>query len=66
MEWLGVATMALLLLSMQMVYEANLSEQPRLDGSSLAWLLGGYTLVTLLWLVRFVARFRAPERAEPT
>lgn len=61
MEWFGVATLVLLVLTLELVFEANLSETPRLDGRSIAWILGGYVLFTIVWLFRFVARFRSPK-----
>lgn len=60
MEWMGVATLLLLILVLQGVFEANQSSEPMLD-STMWWLLGGYFLYTAVWLFRFLRRFRKPQ-----
>jgi len=63
------ATMALLALMFQTVYEANLAapEQPHLDSWPWVW-IGVYLAFTTYWIIRLVRRFRVPgaARAGPT
>jgi uncharacterized membrane protein len=60
MEWMGVATLLLLIVVLQGVFEANQSPQPGLGGG-IWWVMGGYFLFTAVWLVRFLGRFRKPQ-----
>lgn len=58
MEWFGVVTLVLLAAVLCMAMQANLAPAPRLDSSTMWWLLGLYLTFTTLWLVHFVRRFR--------
>jgi uncharacterized membrane protein len=60
MEWMGVATLLLLILVLQGVFEANQASEPRLGGA-IWWVLGGFLSYTAVWLVRFLRRFRKPQ-----
>lgn len=60
MEWMGVATLILLIFVLQGVFEANQSPEPRLGGA-IWWALLGYFSFTAVWLVRFLRRFRKPQ-----
>lgn len=65
MEWMGIATLLLLIVVMQGVFEANQSPEPRLEGA-IWWVLGGYFLFTAVWLVRFLRRLRKPRALTAT
>lgn len=64
LEWFGVATLIFLLCVLWLAMEANLSSEPRLDSTTMWWLLGGYLLFTTVWLVHFVQHFRKPPPSE--
>jgi uncharacterized membrane protein len=63
LEWFGVATVVLLLVVLQGVFEANRAPEPRLEATLVWWVLGGYFLYTAVWLVRFLGYFRKPRTA---
>ena len=63
LEWFGVATMLLLLVTFKLAFEANLFKEARLDNTALLWALGAYFLCTTIWLVRFLMKFRKPREA---
>lgn len=58
-NWLGVATVALILVIMQSVLGANLSSDEHLPG--LVWVpLGAYLAFAMWWIVQLFAAFRRP------
>ena len=61
LEWFGVATMLLLLVTFKLAFEANLEKDAHLDNASMLWALGAYFLYTTIWLARFLMKFRKPK-----
>ena len=64
LSWIGIASLVLCALVLEMVYEANLSDEVRLDGP-MGWILGAYFGFWLAWIVLLLRRFRMPSSAEP-
>jgi hypothetical protein len=60
MEWFGAASLLLMLVILQMAFEANLTPAPRLEPGPVWGLLGIYFAFTVVWLTRFILRFRNP------
>ena len=56
-NWLGVATVALILIIMQSVLAANLSGDPRLIGYTVWIPLVAYVAFSIFWIVRLFASF---------
>jgi hypothetical protein len=59
-NWLGVATVSLVLVVMQWVLAANLSGDPRLPGFAVWIPLGAYLAFAMWWIVRLFAAFQRP------
>jgi hypothetical protein len=59
-NWLGVATVALVLVVMQWVLTANLSGDPRLPSFAVWIPLGAYLAFAIWWMVQLAAAFRRP------
>jgi len=53
----GIVNMLLAMFTIQLVIQANLTEQPRLH-SAIVWALLLYFGFVIVWLVRFYAKFR--------
>ena len=63
-HWLGVILMALQVGVFQMIFQANLSQEPVLSGWFIA-ILAGFALALLVWIIRFTTRFRqVPEEPQ--
>ncbi|HEY6357832.1 MAG TPA: hypothetical protein VIX35_06285 [Vicinamibacterales bacterium] len=60
-NWLGVATVSLVLVVMQWVLTANLSGDPHLPGFAVWIPLGAYLAFSIWWIGRLAAAFRRPE-----
>jgi uncharacterized membrane protein len=60
MEWFGAASLALYLFVIRMVVETNLTPEPALDSRTMFFVLGLYLLFTVVWIARFILRFRKP------
>ena len=58
--WLGVATMALVLIEMQAALMVSLGTAPHLSGVVLYLPLGVFVVFMVVWLVRVNAMFRKP------
>jgi hypothetical protein len=43
-----------------MVVETNLTPEPALDSRTMFFVLGLYLLFTVVWIARFILRFRKP------
>jgi uncharacterized membrane protein len=56
MSWFGAATMVLLIVVMQLVFEANLIPEPHLD-NRVWFLLGAYLVYTAIWSLGWTRRF---------
>lgn len=56
-NWLGVATVALIIVVMQSVLTANLSGDPRLTGYAVWIPLIAYLAFSIFWIVRLFASF---------
>jgi uncharacterized membrane protein len=61
MEWFAAAALLLMIVILQMAFEANLTPTPRLEPGPVWWVLGLYLSFTLVWLARFILHFRKPE-----
>lgn len=62
MLWMGIATLAFLICTFQLVIEANLDSPPALT-SSFILLFVAYMGVVAVWTVRFIVRFTRVPRA---
>lgn len=62
MLWMGIATLAFLICTFQLVIEANLNSPPALT-SSFILLFVAYMVVVAAWTVRFIVRFTRVPRA---
>jgi hypothetical protein len=60
-NWLGVATVSLVLVVMQWVLSANLSGDPRLPPFAVWIPLGAYLAFAIWWITQLAAAFRRPE-----
>jgi hypothetical protein len=60
MEWFGAASLLLMLVILEMAFEANLSPAPRLEPGPVWAVLGVYLVFTTVWIVRFIRHFRRP------
>lgn len=60
MEWFGAASLLLMLVILQMAFEANLTPAPRLEPGPVWWVLGLYFSFTMVWVTRFMLHFRKP------
>lgn len=60
-DWLGVATIALILLAMQIVLLTNLSPTPHFSALGLWLPFGVYLVFMALWLARLNALFKRSE-----
>ncbi|HSF14300.1 MAG TPA: hypothetical protein VLK65_01965 [Vicinamibacteria bacterium] len=58
MEWFGVATITVLIVTVKLAFDANLTPAHGFDASTMWWLLGLYFAYTGGWLFHFVRRFR--------
>ncbi len=63
MEWLGAATLALLVGITQLTIEANLSSGP-LDNQIFWLLFGSYMIYAVVWAVRLVRGFKLPAQRD--
>jgi|SRR5215471_5476727 len=63
-HWLGVILMSLQVGVFQMIFQANLSQEPVLSGWFIA-ILVGFALALLVWIIKFTMRFRrVPEEPQ--
>jgi uncharacterized membrane protein len=62
-HWLGVIMLSLQVGVFQMIFQANLSEEPKLNGWFVA-ILVGFVAALLVWIIKFTTRFRQAP-AEP-
>jgi uncharacterized membrane protein len=56
MLWFGVAHIAFMICTVQLVIEANLRSTPEL-ASEFLWFLAAFLAFALMWTVRFIGRF---------
>ncbi len=63
MEWLGAATLTLLVGITQLTIEANLSSRP-LDNQIFWLLFGSYMIYAIVWAVRLVRGFKLPAQRD--
>jgi len=56
---MGVVHLSLAIFTVQLVIQANFDQAPRLD-HSIAWALGLYFVILLIWLIYFFRYFRKP------
>ena len=56
MLWCGAASMAFIIVVIQLTIEANLNRPVELS-SAVLWLLGGYMVFMLSWAIRLIVRF---------
>ena len=61
MLWFGNATIAFMIAVFELAIRANLVESPRLSEPAMWFLLAGYLVYTVLWLVQFYRRFARPR-----
>ncbi|GDY19923.1 hypothetical protein LBMAG56_12680 [Verrucomicrobiota bacterium] len=62
MAFLGALTLVFLAIIGELTLRANLLPEPRLGGE-IWWLLGGYGVVLVLWIIRLLRRFPRPPVA---
>ena len=60
MEWFGAASLALYLFVIRLVVQTNETPQPRLPSGAMFFVLGLYLVFTVVWISRFLLRFRMP------
>jgi uncharacterized membrane protein len=58
---LGIATVLFMICTFQLVIEANLQTTKRFPVTPMNILLAAYGLLTVVWLIRFLFRFRKPS-----
>ena len=59
MAFLGALTLIFFAIIGELTLRANLLPEPRLGGE-IWWLLGGYGVVLIVWIIRLLRRFRCP------
>ena len=62
MDFLGALTLVFFVIMGELTLRANLLPEPRLGGE-IWWLLGGYGVALLLWIIRLLRRFPRPPAA---
>ncbi len=60
MTFFGSATLILIILTMQLVFQANLTGSRSIPGAAMWILLAAYLFFSLLWWVNFIRKFRKP------
>lgn len=58
----GIATTLFLIITFQLVFQANLNSTCHFSTDTMMIFFGGYILFTIVWTVRFVARFRKADK----
>ncbi len=64
LQWMGVLTVAFIVLVLHLAIRANLNAMHRLENGPFLALLAGFVLATLLWIVQLYRRFPDPEEAK--
>jgi uncharacterized membrane protein len=64
MQWMGVLTIAFIVLVLHLAIRANLNPEHRLDNTVFVALLVGFLLSTVWWIARLYRRFPAPASAK--
>jgi uncharacterized membrane protein len=63
-HWLGVILLSLQVGVFQVIFQTNLSQDPRLSGWFIA-ILVGFAVALLVWIIKFTTRFRqVPEEPQ--
>ncbi len=57
----GCATLILIVITMQLVFQANRSGSHRISAETMWAALAGYVFFSIVWTVIFIRRFRKPE-----
>jgi uncharacterized membrane protein len=61
MTLFGNATLILIIGTMQLVFQANQAGSHRISAEAMWILLGAYVLMSIVWTVKFMRRFRKPQ-----
>ncbi len=61
MQWMGVLTVAFIVLVLHLAIRANLNAEHRLDNGMFVTLLAGFLISTVVWMIRLYRRFPNPS-----
>ena len=64
MQWMGVLTVAFIVVVLHLAIRANLDPEHRLDNSVFVALLVGFLVATVAWIARLYRRFPSPDSAK--
>ncbi len=57
----GNATMILIIVTMQLVFQANRAGSHRISAEAMWIMLGAYILVSIVWAIDFIRKFKKPQ-----
>jgi uncharacterized membrane protein len=62
--WFGCAVLVLIILTFNYALQANLDPAHRPDPTRFWYILAGFGIFTLIWMIRFLRKFARPPRNE--
>lgn len=64
MTLFGNATVMLIIGTMQLVFRANVNGSHRISGETMWIMLAAYILISIVWTVQFIRKFKNPQQAQ--